>query len=404
MNRKLFTNVILLVLSLMILTACSGGIPITGANPDVVATQLAQVQSAARATATYSAMSTEIAQLQTQVAGPTATPLPPTLTPTATATQVPPTATPVPPTATPTAVPLPCNAAQFIADVTIPDGTTVSAGMTFTKTWRLRNVGACTWTPAYDLLFYNGDLMNAAPVVAMPNYVDPGQYVDISVDLVAPSQEGYYRGYWMMRDGAGAIFGTGQAQNPVFVDVRVVVPQNYNKLDFAETYCLAEWTSGAGRLPCQGQSGDSRGYVRRINNPVLESGYTDDEPVLLTHPQMVNDGIIRGKYPALRIEKGWHFVSVIGCARDVPSCDVRFQLDYQINGGPIQTLGSWHEVYDEQFNLIDVDLSGLAGSDVNLILTVFSNGSSHQDQAQWLAPHISTSIGWGGGPEGPVTR
>ena len=394
MNGKFLTTLMLLVITLIILTACSGGIPITGPNPNVAATQLAQVETAAHATATFSAMSTEIALLQTQVAQPTATSLPPTLAPTATATLVPPTATPVPPTPTATAVPLPCNAAQFIADITIPDGTTVSAGMSFTKTWRIRNTGACTWTPDYDLLFYNGDLMSSTPVVAFPYYVEPGQYMDISVDLFAPNREGYYRGYWMMRDASGAIFGTGAEQNPVFVDLRVVVPANYNRLDFAETYCLAEWTSGAGRLPCQGQSGDSRGYVRRISAPVLESGYTDDEPVLLTHPQMVNDGIIRGKYPAMRIEKGWAFVSVIGCAHDVPSCDVRFQLDYQIGNGPIQTLASWREVYDEQFNLVKADLSSLAGSDVNLILTVLANGSSHQDQAQWLAPHITTGVGW----------
>jgi len=31
--------------------------------------------------------------------------------------------------------------AQFIADVTEPDGTRYDPGATFTKTWRLRNIG-----------------------------------------------------------------------------------------------------------------------------------------------------------------------------------------------------------------------------------------------------------------------
>ena len=31
--------------------------------------------------------------------------------------------------------------AGFIADVTVPDGTAFSPGATFTKTWRLKNIG-----------------------------------------------------------------------------------------------------------------------------------------------------------------------------------------------------------------------------------------------------------------------
>jgi len=39
-----------------------------------------------------------------------------------------------------------CDRAQFISDVTVPDGTTFAPGATFTKTWRLKNSGTCTWT------------------------------------------------------------------------------------------------------------------------------------------------------------------------------------------------------------------------------------------------------------------
>ena len=45
----------------------------------------------------------------------------------------------VPPTAT-------CDLAQFVRDVTVPDGTTFLPGATFTKTWRLKNAGTCTWS------------------------------------------------------------------------------------------------------------------------------------------------------------------------------------------------------------------------------------------------------------------
>ena len=42
--------------------------------------------------------------------------------------------------------------AQFVTDVTVPDGTKYDPGATFTKTWRLRNVGTCTWTTAYTMV------------------------------------------------------------------------------------------------------------------------------------------------------------------------------------------------------------------------------------------------------------
>src|SRR5512135_3467629 len=49
-----------------------------------------------------------------------------------------------------------CDRAQFIADVTVPDGTRFSPGAAFTKTWRLKNVGTCTWSTSYTLVFSSG--------------------------------------------------------------------------------------------------------------------------------------------------------------------------------------------------------------------------------------------------------
>lgn len=120
----------------------------------------------------------------------------------------------------------------------------------------------------------------------------------------------------------------------------------------------------------------------------METDQVDDEPGLITNPQIVNDGVIRGKYPAFRVETGYHFKALIGCAYNAKTCDVRFQLDYQIGDGSIQTLATWAETYDGLTNKIDVDLSSLAGKDVKFILTVFANGASNNDRALWLAPRI----------------
>ena len=44
-----------------------------------------------------------------------------------------------------------CPAATFVADVTIPDGTYINPGASFTKIWRLKNTGTCAWTTQFAL-------------------------------------------------------------------------------------------------------------------------------------------------------------------------------------------------------------------------------------------------------------
>ena len=82
--------------------------------------------------------------------------------------------------------------------MTIPDGTKFAPGDTFTKTWRLKNTGSCDWNNDYDLVFDDGDKMDGADVVGLSiGTVEPGETVDISVDLKAPAAVGDYRGEWL---------------------------------------------------------------------------------------------------------------------------------------------------------------------------------------------------------------
>lgn len=150
---------------------------------------------------------------QTMAAAPTSIP--------ATATPVPATSTPVGPTNT--AVPTTyCDWVAFVKDVTIPDGTQLSAGEVFTKTWRLQNRGTCTWTPDYMLVYTSGDQMGSTTAVRLPGNVAPGQTMDVSVTLTAPAVNGYQRSYWMLRNPSGALFGSGSKANEAFyVDIKV---------------------------------------------------------------------------------------------------------------------------------------------------------------------------------------
>lgn len=99
--------------------------------------------------------------------------------------------------------------AAFVSDVTIPDGTQFGPGSTFTKTWRLKNVGTSTWTKDYVIEFALGSNLAATSTVNLPNDVSPGDTVDISVPMTAPSAAGSYTSLWQLKSPAGAKFGVG---------------------------------------------------------------------------------------------------------------------------------------------------------------------------------------------------
>ncbi|MEW6241651.1 MAG: NBR1-Ig-like domain-containing protein, partial [Chloroflexota bacterium] len=79
-----------------------------------------------------------------------------------------------------------CDWVQYVMDVTVPDGTILAPNTPFTKTWRLKNIGTCTWTTAYALVYGYGDMMSAPPVVYLPHDVPPGATVDVSVQMTTP--------------------------------------------------------------------------------------------------------------------------------------------------------------------------------------------------------------------------
>jgi uncharacterized protein YkwD len=99
--------------------------------------------------------------------------------------------------------------AAFSADVTIPDGTTFSAGDTFTKTWKVRNEGTCIWK-GYNLIYVSGEVMNA-PISNPIQEVAPGEFAEISLELQAPPRGGQHTGYWEFMNAAGKTFGVGSA-------------------------------------------------------------------------------------------------------------------------------------------------------------------------------------------------
>lgn len=187
-----------------LLYACAPAVPIEP-TPDVNAIRT-------------SAASTVMAEFTLTAAFASPTPQLPAETPTQQTALIPATETPAPiftldPTQaalTPDAL---CDDYSFdlaTLDVTIPDGTPMTPGQDFVKTWKIKNTGICTWDTSYKPIFsYSSppnERMSAQPV-PLAALVAPGQEVDVSVQFKAPTTPGEYTGYWQMVNGKGIPFG-----------------------------------------------------------------------------------------------------------------------------------------------------------------------------------------------------
>ena len=287
-------------------------------------------------------------------------------------------------TATPTDQ-IKCDQVDFITE-TVPDGSILSPGQVFTKTWTLRNSGTCAWDANYHLIFFSGNAMGAPAAKQLTNEtVMPGGHVTISLELQAPNTTGIHRGDFKLRNAGGVIFGIGPRDAPFWVEINI--PGNH--YDFAINYCApgVKWTSGAGDLPCPGTVGSDQGWVRLIEEPILENMSIDDEPGLQVHPQRVTNGWIRGTFPELTLTGNTVFTTIIGCYGPA-NCDVQFTLIARVNGGAEQILGTWHEVQDGEYTRVEVDLSSLAGKRVQFSLLLEAKGIPTDDTALWFAPMI----------------
>ncbi len=293
-----------------------------------------------------------------------------------------------------------------MADLTVPDDTIVHASARFTKTWRIKNAGTCSWTAAYKFVFLNGDKLGGPDSVSLSTPAAPGQSIDVSVSLVAPTAPGTYQGFWRLQNANGQTFGFGPlADQSVWVKVKVVLPAEATAspaagtvssptaaidvtYDFAANACAAQWTNNGGTLPCPGLDGDTRGFVVLMNRSELEDGTVAELPTLLTFPQFSGNGTIQGVYPEYQVQAGDHLQSTVSCEAGAASCSVLYHIGYQDSSGSTHDLWNIGEFYDGQYFNLDVDLSQFAGERMKFIFTVSALGSPAGDRALWVAPRI----------------
>ena len=227
MKISSWVGVLVVIVFAVLLSGCTGGMSSASASGGATATD---VEASPSPTAQVSPSTAT----PTVPSTPSATPESPTSTPPQPATpQTPTQQQPTETSSAPTSQPSPTiagtsasactNVAGFFGDVTIPDGTAFQQKQTFTKTWRIRNEGTCTWGKDYTLVFYGRDQMSGPQSNPMPAAA-PGEIVDVSVNLVAPSSGGAFTGLWEFQDPTGARFGTGSGgHDPIWVKIGVTI-------------------------------------------------------------------------------------------------------------------------------------------------------------------------------------
>jgi len=109
------------------------------------------------------------------------------------------------------------NLAELVQHISVPPNTYLEAGTGFGKVWRIKNVGTCTWTKDYSLVFIGGDKMNSPDSMPLPNAVEPNVSIDLKLILYAPyGDPKLYSGKWMLQDASGNQFGVGdQSTQPI---------------------------------------------------------------------------------------------------------------------------------------------------------------------------------------------
>jgi hypothetical protein len=101
-----------------------------------------------------------------------------------------------------------CDNSEWVADVTVPDGTQMQPGEKFTKTWKVKNTGTCSWTTAYSIVYGGYADKLGAKTTALTSDLAPGQEGEISIDMVAPTKAGNYVSAWRLANAQNYPFGT----------------------------------------------------------------------------------------------------------------------------------------------------------------------------------------------------
>lgn len=105
--------------------------------------------------------------------------------------------------------------AKFVSE-SVPDNTEFAPGAQFMKTWIFQNVGTCTWTPEYKLVFEQGKQMGGTSPAPIGQTVPPNGTLQIFLPQTAPAETGEHQGFWKLQNLRGQNFGLGSDGSKAF--------------------------------------------------------------------------------------------------------------------------------------------------------------------------------------------
>jgi hypothetical protein len=205
------------LIAVLVLAACGSATPAAGEpTPDVAAVRTSAASTVVSQFTLTAAAFTPVAAVPTDTQAPLSSPAPEV-----TATQ---TTLPVAQVtnAQGTIVVL-CDKYSWdpaTVDVNVPDNTTMSPGQDFVKTWKIKNIGSCTWDAGYKLVFSYGDDELKGEAQPLAAAIGPQQEAEVSVQFTAPDLPGSYFSVWTMQNAKGITF---QGNDNKALYVKIVV-------------------------------------------------------------------------------------------------------------------------------------------------------------------------------------
>jgi hypothetical protein len=169
-----------------------------------------------------------------------------------------PTSTPIPSAFTPTrpagnTQSSSCTSASLVSE-TIPDGQIFRPGEQFWKTWKIQNTSPCTWTTAYKIIWWDGDVLGGAYIYNLPQVVPSGSIVPITLLFTAPSGNGNYVSEWKLETPDGTDFGVGEYNAAFYAEIVVTDAKKPN-------YTITEVEYQLVRVPATGCQANQTYYV-----------------------------------------------------------------------------------------------------------------------------------------------
>lgn len=395
-NRRL---VFLIMLAFLISIACGISSPTVSNVPGWPETAAAQTWSVMQTSAFLSATPTFTPLPATDTPVPTDTPQI-TNTPTPTHTLIPvltqrptntPTFTPTPTRIPPTATRIPggggsggsggggtggggsttpCYAAELVRHVTIPNGQIIPPNTTFTKIWRIRNVGSCNW-PSGSYMVPTRNNLWVGTATRNDARVRPGDTADYAVTLTSPTSAGDFTGDWLIRvDSSTRLDPVDRAS--FRVRITVASPASGVLWNFVDNLCTARWRTNNNRtLNCPGNPNNQNAFVLRVAPATIEGGLSTSAAIW-SQPAASQGANITGTFPGLYIQGNERFRASVGCLQNFSRCNVRMQIYYRLLGGNDILINTIEEVNDGTWHTLvnNFSLAPFAGNYVTFLFKV----------------------------------